>query len=147
MPPYEELFSSGKGFTDPAEAQRFVKESEVDWLSVAIGNIHGAISEAKRDSKKLNARLNIEHLQRIKDLIGVPIVLHGGSGIQKKYILESIRNGVAKINIGTTIRQAYEIGAKESQEKACQAVYETTLRIIVQELEIKGSAAIVNPPS
>ncbi len=44
--PYDELFASGKGFTDPGQAQRFVRETGVDWLSVAIGNIHGAISVA-----------------------------------------------------------------------------------------------------
>ena len=44
LPPYEELFASGLGFTDPAEAKRFVEETGCDWLSVAIGNIHGAIA-------------------------------------------------------------------------------------------------------
>ena len=43
LPPYEELFASGKGFTDPAEAARFVLETGVDWLSVAVGSVHGAI--------------------------------------------------------------------------------------------------------
>ena len=47
LPPYEELFASGRGFTDPEEAARFVRESGCDWLSVAIGNIHGAISAGR----------------------------------------------------------------------------------------------------
>ncbi|MEA3485634.1 MAG: class II fructose-bisphosphate aldolase, partial [Candidatus Aerophobetes bacterium] len=38
LPPYEELFHSGRGFTDPRDAERFVRETGVDWLSVAIGN-------------------------------------------------------------------------------------------------------------
>ena len=49
LPPYEELFSTGKGFTSPYEAKRFVDETQTDWLSVAIGNIHGAISAATRN--------------------------------------------------------------------------------------------------
>src|SRR3990172_1231964 len=61
LPPYEELYSSGRGFTDPDEARRFVHETGVDWLSVAMGNIHGAISEARRDKIKPQARLNIAH--------------------------------------------------------------------------------------
>ena len=48
LPPYEELFASGKGFTDPGEARRFVEESGADWLSVAFGNIHGAVSAAAK---------------------------------------------------------------------------------------------------
>ena len=52
MPPYEELLASGMGFTKVEEAVRFVRESGCDWLSVAIGNIHGAISEATRGQTK-----------------------------------------------------------------------------------------------
>jgi hypothetical protein len=57
LPPYEELFRSGRGFTRPDEAARFVKESGCDWLSVAIGNIHGAVGDATKNQKKLEARL------------------------------------------------------------------------------------------
>ncbi|MCC8165904.1 MAG: class II fructose-bisphosphate aldolase, partial [Planctomycetes bacterium] len=52
MMPYEELFATGKGFTDPGEAERFVRESGVDWLSVAIGNFHGAVAPDRKDAKK-----------------------------------------------------------------------------------------------
>jgi len=45
----EELFRSGKGFTNVGEAERFVEETSVDWLSIAIGNIHGAISGMAKD--------------------------------------------------------------------------------------------------
>ena len=64
LPPYEELFASGKGFTSPEEAKRFVMETETDWLSVAIGNIHGAISAATRAEKKIEARLAIPPSER-----------------------------------------------------------------------------------
>ena len=43
LPPYEELFATGRGFTDVAQAAQFVAETGVDWLSVAIGNVHGAV--------------------------------------------------------------------------------------------------------
>ncbi|MHB1768576.1 MAG: class II fructose-bisphosphate aldolase, partial [Phycisphaerae bacterium] len=55
VPSYEEIFASGKGFTDPAEAQRFVRQTGVDWLSVAVGSIHGAISKTLKDKKKMEA--------------------------------------------------------------------------------------------
>lgn len=143
LPPYEELFASGKGFTDPEEAARFVKESGVDWLSVAIGNIHGAISPAARKQKKLEAKLNIEHLAKINRVVGIPLVLHGGSGIPKTYIQQGIKNGIAKINIGTVIRKPYENLKDVAVSKAQEAVYNTMIDLI-DELEIKGSANIIS---
>jgi ketose-bisphosphate aldolase len=145
LPPYEELYSSGKGFTDPAEAARFARETGVDWLSVAIGNIHGAISGAAQNEKKIQARLNIEHLKRIHEAVGLPLVLHGGSGIQKEYVLESVRHGIAKINVGMATRQPYNTARQESVGAGQKAVYETTVRIITEELEMAGSAPRINP--
>jgi fructose-bisphosphate aldolase, class II len=144
MPPYEELFASGKGFTDPDEAARMVRESGVDWLSVAVGSFHGAIS-AKRHEKKPTARLNIDHLKKIRDAGGIPLVLHGGTGIAKPCVMDAIQNGIAKINVATAIRQPYEAALEDSSEKALQGVYDATVRIIREELEVEGSAAIVNP--
>ena len=91
LPPYEELFASGKGFTAPLEARRFAEETQTDWLSVAIGNIHGTISAATREKKKVEARLDIDHLAKINQLTGVPLVLHGGTGIRKEYIMKSLQ--------------------------------------------------------
>jgi ketose-bisphosphate aldolase len=144
LPPYEELFRSGKGFTDPAEAARFVSETGVRWLSVAIGNIHGAISAAKKDQAKTEARLDIPHLDRIHRAVGIPLVLHGGTGIRKEYIQESIRHGIAKVNVATAIRQPYERTLKQSVAAAQQAVYDAMIGIITQELEIAGKRCQVS---
>lgn len=139
IPPYEELFASGKGFTSSEEAKRFVEETGADWLSVAIGNIHGSISAATRGKKKIEAKLNIDHLDIINRAAGVPLVLHGGTGIRKEYILEGIKHGIAKINIATAIRQPYEALYKESMAKAQEAVFNTVVEIVVDELEIQDS--------
>jgi fructose/tagatose bisphosphate aldolase len=147
IPLYEELWLSGKGFTDPAEARRFVRETEVDWLSVAIGNVHGAIAPATRRRQKVDTRLNIDHLKRIRAVVDVPLVLHGGSGIEKRNLLSGIRNGIAKLNIGIAIRQPYEETYKESVEAAQEAVYKATTRIIVEYLELAGSAKRINQES
>ena len=144
-PPYEELFASGKGFTAPKDAQRFVEETNVDWLSVAIGNVHGAISEALRGHKKVEARLNLEHLDRIYNSVHIPLVLHGGSGIKKEYIREAVRRGIAKINIGMSIRQPYEAGLKESPAAARKAAFEATVQVLTQELGLHGTRRVVNP--
>jgi len=143
LPPYEELFASGRGFTDPDEAQRFVRESHCDWLSVAVGNIHGAISGAARDQKKVPARLHIGHLRRLREVTGVPLVLHGGSGIQPQYLREAVQNGIAKINIGTEIRQAYERALSETGEVAQgrQAVGESIRQLVGDVYHIGGSAS------
>ena len=132
LPPYEELFRSGKGFTSVAEARRFVRETQCDWLSVAIGNIHGAISKASRDQKKVQARLDLEHLGLLHTATGIPLVLHGGSGVRREDVLAAIRQGIAKVNIATEIRQAYESALKSAGqvEAARDAVYQRTLELI-----------------
>ena len=143
LPPYEELFASGKGFTSPDEAKRFVEETQTDWLSVAIGNIHGAISATTRTEKKIEARLAIPYLKVINEAINIPLVLHGGTGIAKEYLMQSFKQGIAKINIATAIRQPYEKLMTNSIPDAQEAVYREMLHLINNELEIAGSAVIL----
>ena len=140
MPPYDELFSSGRGFTRPDEAARFARESGCDWLSVAIGNIHGAVGEATKNQKKLEARLALDHLSRLAEVTGLPLVLHGGSGIRQEDMLASMKRGIVKVNVGTEIRQAYELALREKgSEKAAQdAVYERTVSLIRDWFKLTG---------
>jgi len=143
LAPYEELYASGKGFTSPDEAKKFVTETGADWLSVAIGNIHGAISSATRSEKKVEARLSIPHLEKINEAVKIPLVLHGGTGIAKEYLMESFKHGIAKINIATAIRQPYEKLMNDSVKKAQFTVYNEMLDIINNQLKIVGSAKII----
>jgi fructose-bisphosphate aldolase class II len=149
LPPYEELFESGRGFTDVYEAERFVQETGCDWLSVAIGNIHGAVSGALRDKKKVEARLNLDHLERLRQATGIPLVLHGGSGVKQEYLLAAIKKGIAKVNVGTEIRQAYESALRESgngaaaQNAAQNAVYERTSWLIRDYFSLAGTRELV----
>lgn len=142
IPPYDELFASKQGFTIPEEALRFVEETAVDWLSVSIGSIHGSISSVAKKDKKLAAKLDIEHLTAINARVGVPLVLHGGSGIPAAIIRQAIQHGIAKINIGFVIRAAYEALKDESQTDAQEAVYTTALQVI-DDLGMKGSANLI----
>jgi fructose-bisphosphate aldolase class II len=141
LPDYEELFSSGRGFTDPDEAALMIGKTKLDWLSVAVGSVHGAISAA-RAKKKISARLNIDWLGKLDERLGVPLVLHGGSGIPVSYLKESFQHGIAKLNIATDIRQPYEKLMDESIEKAQAAVYDEMIEII-GKLGIKGSAEVL----
>lgn len=141
LPPYDTLFESGKGFTDIKEAERFVKETSCDWLSVAIGNIHGNIAKATRDEKKVEARLNLEHLEKLHQATNIPLVLHGGSGVQRNYVTQAIKKGITKINIGTEIRQVYEVALRETGDLglAKKALYDRTRWIIDDYFAIKDS--------
>ena len=141
LPPYEELFETGKGFTNVEDAKKFVEESKCDWLSIAIGNIHGSVSKAVKDKKKVQAKLNLEHLDKLHKALNIPLVLHGGSGIQQEYVLEAFKHGIGKINIGTEIRQAYEVMFKESGEieKAREAVYKRTSELLRDFYHFSGS--------
>ena len=140
LPPYEELFKSGRGFTRPDEAAPFSRESGCDWLSVAIGNIHGAVGEATKDQKKVEARLALDHLSKLAEVTGVPLVLHGGSGIRQQDMLASMKRGIAKVNVGTEIRQTYEQALKNGgDEKAAQeAVYLRTSSLIKDWFKLTG---------
>lgn len=141
LPPYEELFATGKGFTDPEEAHRFARESGCDWLSVAIGNVHGAVSRARRDEKKVTARLNLEHLDRLSRVTGLPLVLHGGSGIRPEDVRAAFHRGITKMNIGTEIRQVYEQSMRDDGdvEAAREMVYERVRLIISETLRLSGT--------
>ena len=91
------------------------------------------------------ARLNIEHLRRIRETVSRPLVLHGGSGIQKAYLIEAFENGIAKLYVGTIIRQVYEQGAGESVRQGQENVYRKMLWLIREELDVEGSRDVINP--
>lgn len=87
-------------FTSPDEAVKFVAETGVDSLAIAIGTAHGKYKGVPK--------LDFERLQTIKALIPeTPIVLHGASGIPEEDIVKSTKLGVNKINIDTDIRLAF----------------------------------------
>lgn len=140
LPPYDELFRTGRGFTDPKEAVRFARETGCDWLSVAIGNIHGAVSRARRDEQKVEARLSLERLRELAEGTGVPLVLHGGSGIRPADLRSAFHLGIAKLNVGIDVRQAWE-GAVRAGADPPQAVYDRVLHLLRETWELEGSRA------
>jgi fructose-bisphosphate aldolase, class II len=141
LPPYEALFASGLGFTAVDEAVQFVAETGCDWLSVAVGNLHGAVSKAARDKQKTRARLNLDHLALLREATGIPLVLHGGSGVQSDDVLAAIEAGIAKINIATEVRQAFEEGLRTpgGVEGGKAAVYERATWLIRDYYGLTGS--------
>ncbi|NLO90216.1 MAG: class II fructose-1,6-bisphosphate aldolase [Clostridia bacterium] len=96
-------------FTDPQEAVVFVERTGVDFLAVAVGTVHGKY--------KGEPKLNFELLEEIKKNVGIPLVLHGSSGLPGEDIKKAVSLGVRKVNIDTDLREAFVEGMKEALEK------------------------------
>ncbi len=88
--------------TKPEEAKRFIKETGVDMLAPAVGNIHGMLANGKEPA------LNIKVVGNLRKAIGqTPMVLHGASGNTKKDIQAAIKAGMNIVHISTEIRVAF----------------------------------------
>jgi fructose-bisphosphate aldolase class II len=85
--------------TDPGEAAAFVAETGVDALAVAVGSSHAMHSRT--------AKLDHELIARLRAAVPVPLVLHGSSGVPDGELVEAIRAGMVKINIGTALNTAF----------------------------------------
>jgi len=115
-------------YTDPKEAKRFARESGCDALAIAIGTSHGAYKF------KGKPKLRIDILKEIAEIVKIPLVLHGASGVKIKWINrvnkfggklahtrgvpdnlieQAVKNGVSKINTDTDIRIAFTAGVRE----------------------------------
>ena len=92
---HEGSASDVQAYTDPKAAKRFAEETGVDALAVSIGTVHGMYKG------KPNIRIDI--LKAINAELGIPLVLHGGSGTPEKDIRDCIANGISKINVNTEI--------------------------------------------
>jgi len=93
--------------TKPEDAARFVRETGVDLLAPAVGNIHGVVMGG-------DPALNIERVQAIHDAVSVPLVLHGASGNTADDISKAIRAGIALVHVNTELRLAYRAGLVKS---------------------------------
>ncbi|MFA6392463.1 MAG: class II fructose-bisphosphate aldolase [Candidatus Paceibacterota bacterium] len=87
--------------TKPEDAKYFVEQTGINLLAPSVGNIHGMVTGG-------NPRLDIERIKNIKEACGVPLVLHGGSGIADIDFTNAIKVGISIIHINTEIRVAYK---------------------------------------
>jgi fructose-bisphosphate aldolase class II len=92
----------GVELTEPKEAEEFVKETGVDMLAPAVGNMHGMLKNVS------NPRLDIARVEEIKKSVNIPLVLHGGSGISDDDFLAAIKAGMSIVHINTEIRIAWK---------------------------------------
>lgn len=93
--------------TKPADAERFVRETGVDMLAPAVGNIHGII---RGGDPALNTKLVKEIVQAVE----LPLVLHGASGNTADDIQKCVKNGIAIVHVNTELRLAYRTGLVKS---------------------------------
>jgi fructose-bisphosphate aldolase class II/tagatose 1,6-diphosphate aldolase GatY/KbaY len=92
-------------FTQPEDAELFVKRTNIDALAIAIGSAHGFY--------KQSPKLDIELLSRINNSIPTPLVLHGSSGIPDNILSEAIANGICKINLATETKNTFMLALKD----------------------------------
>lgn len=85
--------------TNPAEAARFVAETGVDALAVAVGSSHAMTSAT--------AELDLRLVRRLREAVPVPLVLHGSSGVRDAGLSAAVRAGLVKINVGTQLNIAF----------------------------------------
>ena len=86
-------------YTIPEEAAEFVKQTSVDALAVAIGTSHGHYRQTPK--------LDLERLKKIRTLVNIPLVLHGGSDTPIQDVRKAVSYGIRKINIATEFHQIY----------------------------------------
>ena len=110
-------------FTDPAVARDFAAKTGVDALAVALGNAHG--------DYKLPPKLDFDRITAIAEATGLPLVLHGGSGLSDDDFREAVRRGVCKVNIFTDIDKA----GKRGVEKGLAAGARSMMGLIPYEIE------------
>lgn len=129
-------------YTDPLQALDFVRRTGVDALAVAIGTAHGAYPKGKIP------KLDFERLLRLKEVLSIPLVLHGGSGSGEENIKKAVAAGINKINVCTDAfaagKQAMLKGLEEEPEMdymhLCMAAEAGIRQFVKDYMKIIGSS-------
>ena len=120
-------------FTDPEEAERFVKETGVSSLAVAIGSKHGFY--------KGEPKLDMQRLIEIRKKTDACLVLHGGSGIPADTLKAAIKNGITKVNVATETKDLFmkslKVTLKNSDEIDLRKVFPMAINEIQKLIERK----------
>lgn len=125
-------------YTDPKNAEEYVRETGIDALAVAVGNAHGDYT--------FPPKLDFNRIQSIAKLTGIPLVLHGGSGLSDLDFRTAVNKGICKINIFTDIDKAGKAGIEEGIKNGCRSVtelipYEISYikKVVRNKMELFGS--------
>ena len=130
----------GNGYTVPSEAAEFVEKTGVDSLAVAIGTAHGVY--------KGIPKLDLDRISQIRQVVSVPLVLHGTSGVPDDTVRECIARGMCKVNYATDLRIAFSNGVKEylaanpdvyDPKKYCAKGRELVKQYVMSKILVCGS--------
>ena len=121
--------------TDPAEARAFVADSGVDGLAVAIGSSHAMTTRT--------AALDHDLLKRLTAALGVPLVLHGSSGVPDDELAAAVAGGIAKVNIGTALNLAMTGAIREFLAAHPEAVDSRTYLSVGREAMARTVARLI----
>lgn len=91
-------------FTDPLMAREYVRRTGIDSLAVAIGSAHGLYQG--------EPKLDFARLERIREQVSIPLVLHGASGIPARMVQDAIARGICKVNVATELKIAFADAVK-----------------------------------
>ena len=100
-----------KDLTDPQQAALFARETGIDLIAPAVGNMHGVLRSG------VQQKIDTNRIELIAQATGIPIVLHGGSGSSDADFVASAKAGAALIHISTDLRVAYRKGIEEGLAK------------------------------
>lgn len=128
-------------YTDVEEARRFVAETGVDYLAISVGIVHGVIPDIPLEP------INIERVHQIREATGIPLVLHGASGLTDQEVADAKSAGVCKFNADTDLRHAFRKGFEsvwaQGDRQLEEAMAEGRTRMIdatVEKLRLYGCA-------
>lgn len=107
----KESIPEGAGLlTSPEEAQKFVLETGIDLFAPSVGSIHGLIKSGK-------PHIDTDLVKKIKEVVKIPLVLHGGSGLRDEDFTNAIKSGISVVHINSELRLAYREKIEETLEK------------------------------
>jgi ketose-bisphosphate aldolase len=107
---------AGKAYTDPALVPRFVQETGIDALAVAIGTAHGFYKAAPE--------IRFDLLEQIRKCTDVPLVLHGGTGVPEDDFRKCVAMGMSKINVGTGLKKVYTDAVRDAIKTLPETEYD-----------------------
>lgn len=158
-----------RSFTNPEEAEEFVKKTKIDSLAIAVGTSHGAYKFTGESF------IDIERIKLVRKKVQIPLVLHGASGalsdlvdqanrygakikktsgVSDELIKKAIKAGISKINIDTDLRLAFNASLRQnlSQNKSefdprqlLKPANKKITEIVLQKIKLFGSKNKIHP--
>ena len=128
--------------TNPDEMKRFIDETGVDCLAVAVGTSHGVYVHTPK--------LHFDRLDTLNEISKVPMVMHGGSGTPDDQVKKAIEKGICKLNIYSEMMSAYYTELKKKlDESATMSIWvsranekplEALKEVVKEKIDLMGSA-------